>query len=383
MSSEGMPGGPSGKNPEKEEEEDTRPKEVTYFVGSKTIVAKPDHYDGNPDTYITWRRRMRTYLRGNRTEIRSNYDAALCILSHLTKGRARNFGDVMTVQLDLIDPEGFDKLYSYESYWEKIDAYFESKTKKADAYLKLQNLSQGSMTAQDYFLEFDSLAQLAGYENVLFDEMKILLAESKLNRGLVRSIYLTKDIPTTWEKFKDVATILDANFRTLQARLKGPDSRDRGSLASRLGPRPAYSAGAKPSVLVRDPNAMDVDATRLAQVNTSAPARQERPPIRFDPENPNRVIGSRIDLARAGACFYCKERGHMKAQCPLLAEGAPRRGGFTPLVRPNAGKARSLDTKTNYTSTERITSPVPSYAASTSTATIAPLDDNDSDFLRD
>jgi hypothetical protein len=109
----------------------------------------------------------------------------------------------------------------------------------------------------------------------------------------------------------------------------------------------------------RDPNAMDVDTVRVA-----ASATQQAPQCPNNNRNGNtpsftpcpRVDGERSVLLAAGACFYCREPGHMKANCPALAAKAGR-GTYTPLSRPPGSSVRS-------TNTDIPESPSASYAPS-------------------
>src|SRR5438876_7016068 len=79
---------------------------------------------------------------------------------------------------------------------------------------------------------------------------------------------------------------------------------------------------------------MDVDASRIRQISSPPPRNN------FSPLNPNQMTGERAALMASGACFYHKEKGHMKAQCPKLA-GRQRVQGFRPLAHPNNFTTRS------------------------------------------
>src|SRR5438477_10591308 len=79
---------------------------------------------------------------------------------------------------------------------------------------------------------------------------------------------------------------------------------------------------------------MDVDASQIRQASPLPPRNN------FSPLNPNWMTGERTALMASGACFYCKEKGHMKVQCPKLA-GRQRVQGFRPLARLNNFTTRS------------------------------------------
>jgi hypothetical protein len=105
-------------------------------------------------------------------------------------------------------------------------------------------LTQGNRPVEDYFLDFELLANYAGYEGEEFDSMKMSVAEENMNQGLIRSMYTTQVYPDTWEKFKKAAIALDGNFRTFQAHSRFM-KREKGQPASRFIPRSSLLAPTK------------------------------------------------------------------------------------------------------------------------------------------
>ena len=188
-----------------------------------------------------------------------------------------------------------------------------------------------------------------------------------LNRGLVRNLHL-QDVPSNWESFKVTAARMDRNYRAglrvLQQSAK-PRQQARPTTISTYVPTTTSTqqGQGRTQTPARDPDAMDVDALR---VNAAV-------------VNPNRVEGDRATLQSQGACFYCRERGHMKSQCPKLAAKNTRtqqRGAYVPLSRPTSNiavrsQATGFDSPAASIapseSISRVVSPTPQYSPPRST----------------
>jgi hypothetical protein len=234
---------------------------------------------------------------------------------------------------------------------------------QADAAFKLESLLQGKLTAEGYFIEFDLLASQADLTTTHFDTYKIRLANRRLNQALVDNIHNITTLPTAWDAYKARAIQLDNNWRIgQQARndprptIIHPQNQQQKFWQTKAHPdAPSYQS--RPPT--RDPNAMDVDTVRVA-----ASATQQAPQHPNNNCNDNtpsfkprpRVDGERPALLAVGACFYCREPGHMKANCPALAAKVGC-GTYTPLSRPPGSLVRS-------TNTDIPESPSPSYAPS-------------------
>ena len=251
-------------------------------------------------------------------------------------------------------------LPTWDEFWALADTVFNPPNVQNDAAAKLEKHEQGSGSAEEYFINFDILAGLAGYADTGFDAMKIRQACQKLNGALVRNIHSVDTLPTNWADFKTRAIALDNNFRIGQAyreKKPGPSlnhaSRPQNSNNPfRQGQQLRFPKSAY------DPNAMDTSAIEVNNTTTTA--------------STNRIEGSRDELLKAGACFYCREVGHMKRACPFLAAKNQTRPsvGFSPLQRPNGFKGRSQSTELASTcssvvpgeSVSRIASPTPTYS---------------------
>jgi hypothetical protein len=252
----------------------------------------------------------------------------------------------------------------------QADAIFNPPNTRVDTSLKLSKLAQGTLSAEEYFIEFDMLAKTAGYATAHFDEYKIGLANQQLSATLVKNIHITENLPTTWIDYQKRAVVLDGNFR------RGQQARTGKSMLFQATPQmksQTYGPCQQPQAQqpqyrqpVRDPYAMEVDVTRTTAANLTPPPR---PKIAFSLDAEGRVIGGREQLMAAGACHYCKKPGHIVKTCPVLAERDACRGGYTPLQRPANFVARNRETMIASSSVSgsatgsRIISPVSTYEA--------------------
>jgi hypothetical protein len=171
-----------------------------------------------------------------------------------------------------------------DQFWAAADIVFNPPDTQNDAAIKLDKLVQGQSSAEEYFIQFDLLAGIAGYSDTTFDTLKIRMASQHLNRALVDNIHNTTDVPTNWSDWKIRATKLDRNYRAGRA-IKA----SRPAAAQNFAPRqqaPSLHSGQRQPT--RDPYAMDVDVTRIAAANlTPSP----RPKITFELDADGRVIG--------------------------------------------------------------------------------------------
>ena len=297
----------------------------------KSLVARPDDYDGAEAKYQVWKRQVRIFLHAHQTRLTTDEDKILLVASYMKIGKAQRW--VQPIIDEILDGKTRTPPLTITLFWTLADAVFLPPALQANAALALDRLTQGKMTAEAYFTEFDILAQQAGYDAADFDTMKIRTANRSLNKSLVANIHNTTTLPTTWDTYKTRATQLDNNWRISQsARIDAPSSTPNVKRSNNPF-RPFVPNPYVAPTPVRDPNAMDVDRLRTAAQDVKAATISASTSSAV-----TRIEGDRQALFRAGACFYCKTPGHMKAQCPILAAKntanvAPR--PFSPQFRPS------------------------------------------------
>ena len=159
--------------------------------------------------------------------------------------------------------------YSWDQFWTVADEVFNPPNTQNNTALNLDQLQQGRLSAEEFFIEFNMLARIAGYDDVQFDLLKIRLANQRLNKSLVANIHNTTTLPKTWEDYRARAVALDNNWRI------GRASRPANALnISNSAPRPQQLNNPFRQQQRRDPNAMEVDATHVTVAFTPQPCKR-------------------------------------------------------------------------------------------------------------
>jgi hypothetical protein len=339
----------------------------------KSFGAAPTFFDGSEDHYPTWKRQVQLYVLSNDTHFVDDTARQMTALTYMREKKALRWAisisdqiiaGALAVRVAIGTTPAVPNPYTrtWAEFWAAADAVFSPPNVQADAAYKLENLVQGKMAAEGYFTEFDLLAGIADLSQTHFDAHKIRMANRQLNRALVDRIHNITTLPTTWVDYKARAIVLDNNWRIGQQSRSDP----RSSVARPQPQQQYWKTQAHPNapssqsrLPVRDPDAMDTSVVRVAASATQqAPQRPNYGYTgnNFSSSTPRpRVEGDRDALMKAGACFYCKEPGHMKRSCPTLAAKAVQ-GTYTPAVRPPNSSVRS-------TNVDIPESPAPSYVS--------------------
>jgi len=324
----------------------------------------PDAFDGNATQYPKFKQQVQTLVMVNKAHFVDDISKILCASSFMKTGRASLWVDVIVDELLNGKPK------TWEDFWKEADAAFYPPSVKADATHQLTMLVQGKGSAADFFTKFDLLANLAGYGDTAFDHHKITLANARINQALMLNVHATTDDITSWAAYKKRAIVLDNNWRI-------------GKMSRSI--LPPVSTTATSSIPVQKQNTWQPRPQQQTQQQPRQQQQQHSPHFRPGRQGPdsmdtdamriaaNRVEGDRAALRAAGACFYCRQRGHMRSQCPeLAAKNNPRQQvGYSPLSRPTNSSVRSQATDIDSTpavsvapsdSISRVVSPTPQYS---------------------
>jgi Retrotransposon gag protein len=319
----------------------------TATVGAtapKIPMLLPDAFDGSESQYPKVKRQVKTLVMVNKAHFIDDVSKILCASSFMKTGRASLW--INAIVDELLD----GKVKTWDDFWKEANATFYLPSVKADATHQLTMLIQGKTTAADFFTKFNLLADLAGYGDTAFDHHKITLANACINQALMLNVHATTNDITTWAAYKKRAIILNNNWciRKMSWSILPPVSTTASSSIpvqkqNTWQPRQQqqnqqqlrqqqqqHSPHFRPGR--QGPDSMDTDALHI---NSSIVA-----------VNANHVERDRAVLRAAGACFYCRQRGHMRSQCPeLAAKNNPRQQvGYAPLSRPTNSSVRSQAT---------------------------------------
>jgi len=122
--------------------------------------------------------------------------------------------------MDLSLPNNIHQL-SDADYARALAAMIANRRRKVAAHEELMNLRQGRQTARDYFARFEQLQLETGYDDPLLTERLIDIMEQQVNPRIIDSIYLTGDIPTDYDAYKERIIRIDELWirRRAEARL--------------------------------------------------------------------------------------------------------------------------------------------------------------------
>jgi len=223
------------------------------------------------------------YLQVNKGVYDDDESKVAFVLSLMTDGEAGEWAEQYVTTY--FDDSGV-KLPSFHSFVTKIKKDFKQEDQIWDAVTRLRNLNQGSRTVEELVSEFRLLVGQAKIDDTsdTGNLYLIKIFENSLNPRIRARILYSEEVPKKIEDWYERAIQFDVNRRDAERRLN--QGKNRGKPQT-----PTYSKSEgkkwnfdKP---VRDPNAMDVDRM---------------------------TIEERQELMRKGACFICKEVGHIAAE---------------------------------------------------------------------
>ena len=180
---------------------------------------------------------------------------------------------------------------TFTAFVEKFKKAFEPLSPVQDAITKLKALRQTSL-AEDYVAAFQPLAARSGIAELAVLSDYFL---SGLSRGLVKSVLSCATLPDSMEGYYELAVRLDLQWRKANE----------------------YSRGTK-------------DSLSSSGKTTTMPTQPARLRKLTDEE--------RASLASKGACFRCREKGHIAINCPL--KNSDSKGDAN---KPNWRRVRTLN----------------------------------------
>ena len=258
------------------------------FKGLK--MAPPDIFDGSTAKTEAFLSQLALFIHGKRHELYDDSDKVILALSYMKGGTAGSWaqGKVKAFGKTGVTP-------SWEDFMTEIREVFGDADPMGTAKFRMDQLSQGAMTCDEYVAKFRELVDDTGYNDAaLVDKF-----EQGLNPGLVDKIYSLPEMPATLKDWIAWAGKLDRQWRHRQVRKKAQSTvaTARPTPSSKAGPVSRVMNHHPPSQPVRpfqtsppvaspraDPSAMEVDAGW----------KRVRPPL---------------------VCFKCRRPGHKAVDC--------------------------------------------------------------------
>lgn len=246
--------------------------ETTKEIG----INKPTPFDGDRKKVHSFIQECKVYLAINRKVYATDEAKVAFVLSFMTEKEALKWKE--TYLTSITNEEGDIIFPTIKKFWELIDEYFKPADWVQDATNKLSILKQGKRPVEELVTEFRLLAAQAGMTNdTVADNLHLIrLFHNTLHPNLAKKILFSENVPKTFKGWMDRAIQYDTNYRMAMAILGKPTNGERSTSTSTFR-------------RTHDPNAMDIDAMSMEK---------------------------RTALMRKGACFICKEPGHLAQNCP-------------------------------------------------------------------
>lgn len=281
----------------------------------KDAVAKPKSFDGSAKHLPRFLRSLFLYFGTDDKFYGTPMNRVRLALSHMNEGTAEGWAGK---RIDLIEANKLT-YQTWDAFRDEIKMHFSSPNLKLESQVAIRDLKQGSMTATEFFIEFETHAAFAEFD----DNALTFFLVSNLNHSLLQSIARCDPPPAKYGEWKAAALRLDASWRAVSvpgARTH-TSNQTRGHTPAPKAPTqsfpptfrynypapapsfapaavaPAATTASSSSTAARDPDAMEIDARRGG----------------------GRGIVAGQDTR---TCFKCGRVGHIAAQCPTAHKNA-------------------------------------------------------------
>jgi len=286
---------------------------TTKREGPKVKAEPPAYYDGSPDRVQAFLTEISMYfgLVGEGDPDRQ----VVYALSRIQGGKdksATKWADAKRLAIrqyhdktagktaEQITAEGLvHPMYGWTAFKDQFEKHFMLHNENEMARDALDILVMGSKSCEEYTTMFNGYAEMAQYDEVYL----LRKYQEGLNKALRDKVLGTYPAPEDLKNWKERALNLDRAWRKSQTKK---------NIKPEVKPFTPYR---KPEPK-RDPNAMDIDRISVEEQQ---------------------------DLMKKGACFYCKESGHLAKNCPKKGR-MPARDQKKP-ERRNINFARTEDRK--------------------------------------
>ncbi|KAF5324415.1 hypothetical protein D9619_011182 [Psilocybe cf. subviscida] len=255
-------------------------------LSSYVKVAPPEPFDGSMSKAESFLSQCLLYFYGR--GITSDFNKVICALSFMKAGNADKWARMKIQQLD----PNFCEEVSWEVFVSEFRATFGDPNPGATARHKMNQLKQGTSTADQYVADFRLLVQDTGFNDAALVEK----FQNGLNSSLVDRIYNLPQMPSTLEGWISWALRLDRQWRQRESTKRtsvNPFSKQ--SLTPQSPAKP--SSHPSPSVASPPPASQSTNAQQKSS---------DVVPMEVD---------SGWKSVRPLVCFKCRKPGHKAVNC--------------------------------------------------------------------
>jgi len=273
---------------------------TTPTTSSTVKINPPPEYDGNKRNFNQFWQRVHLFIDGNPSQFTTEQTKIVFVLSYLAKGDAATWAEsFVTAKMDEAqrnNKTGID-YGTWAAFSQEFQGAFKSQNAQKDALHDLNTLRMKNNSAEDHVALFKTLVTRSGLkeETDIIRKFEVSLADhirERINLG---------DEPKDLKDWYEKAVQTDNRFRRLKEDI-GQNANTfkytRDVQANYRPNRQYYTPRPQNNYRQeRDPNAMDIDVLKADE---------------------------RTTLMKKGACFNCKETGHLARDCPKPRSNRPQ-----------------------------------------------------------
>lgn len=215
-------------------------------------VATPDPFDGSQQKTETFITQITLYFHGRK--MYDDSDRIIFALSYMKGGTAEPWAKLKVKEYTtrgVVDE-------TWDNFLKELKQAFGDPNPASTARHKLNQLKQGSQSAEEYIAQFRQYK-----EDTLYNDAALIEKfEQGLNSALVDRVYALPEMPTTLKGWFDWATKLDRQWRQREANKKnsGLPSKPQKPLPPQQNNHPSYSSQPTQNLKQSEVVPMEVDS---------------------------------------------------------------------------------------------------------------------------
>jgi Ty3 transposon capsid-like protein/Zinc knuckle len=257
---------------------------------TKKKLKTPTPFSGKREDLRKFLQEIKIYLMANEDAYPKDIDKVLFVLSYMSEGDANSWKEEFfdTAEQKAAQVQGAKiNLGTYDDLIKLIIKDFSPYDAPKDAIYEMKELKLGNSSIEEHVSKFKMLVTKS---KLTKNDAVVEYFRESLPIALQRNIMTLSEPPTDLDGWYDWAVKLQNNFIRMKSAISKTQNR-RGSAPfnsnkkpTERGPRRFYFDQSQ-----KDPDAMDIDYMSMEE---------------------------RENLRRKGACFGCKEIGHLARDCP-------------------------------------------------------------------